>query len=945
MATAPIHNIYRTDSERNLDVMAKRAIKQHLKDTYDADILRRSVQKKQKEDLSKAQDLLMLKMNERFSPWGRGGGGAPLRSEGGDVISDLTQVYNAERLPVEAPLSPPANSVNALIRSNYNDINNNPALQQNGSRVLQDALVQRLEERHKSIREAFLASDRDRSGYLDGHEIKRLCKLYNLETSQVNNVLKSCDIDYNGMISYDEFCQTLVRKDYPAGGGSYSPTQSSSSQLSPVRIKGDNSPTAHRRQQRQGATSPTTLSPPYLANLTGGRSPLGPSDDGALPYNGDPYNTNPTTNNGQQLSPGGTTVLWPKKLTKSSPKAGTKGASFYVEAPATPQRLNQERKRRNLIAGLDSQVAQRKQKRDQEELANLRSTLLSQQRLINEGKDYWGQPIPDGDPRGTARLMAVNTLEKMEDVGLSPESSPTYKGKGQNPTAYFRRDDGNQFRSRSTAGKKPYEDHSYGGGSGPSSGTAMPFMSSLASMNGPSPEEKKRRSRKQKQLQHDLAHQVRVTQVEKGNHEIIQMREELKSRQKKLDNNLDNWSQKLPENDPFGVGRSLRLQQDTLRRNINEKEMFLEGLEIQIEKSNSPKGKDRNNDRNNRNDRGGDRSNTELERMYDLHNSHMMDDDGIDIIPIEQTEASSPSNRRRRQGEQRKVENQQRQLDQDNRDSNRNNRNNRVENNGNRNERNSNPRNVPTFESTPMGMSMPSTMTNSPSRDPYSFTLLPDASSPGPQRTDGGHRLGNRRAANIRKEKNQKIQIEKFNNSNNDDMTYVDSIEKKLRNAIRGAMMTETAMRHLFVQFDKIGSGKISKYDFQRGFSKLGIVDATENEIDSLIRRLDRTGDGYIDYLEFVRIAVRGVRHAGVGRRKGPKRPSGKKPRNAASAIKRRVARRKPAGKKNGGVNIIMKDLNELMMVVKELRNEQDALKRNVRRQGQVLGFPGTPEV
>ena len=245
MATAPTHNIYRTDSERNLDVMAKRAIKQHLKDTYDADILRRSVQKKQKEDLSKAQDLLMLKMNERFSPWGRGGGGAPLRSEGGDVISDLTQVYNAERLPVEAPLSPPANSVNALIRSNYNDINNNPALQQNGSRVLQDALVQRLEERHKSIREAFLASDRDRSGYLDGHEIKRLCKLYNLETSQVNNVLKSCDIDYNGMISYDEFCQTLVRKDYPAGGGSYSPTQSSSSQLSPVRIKGDNSPTAH----------------------------------------------------------------------------------------------------------------------------------------------------------------------------------------------------------------------------------------------------------------------------------------------------------------------------------------------------------------------------------------------------------------------------------------------------------------------------------------------------------------------------------------------------------------------------------------------------------------------------------------------------------------------------------------------------------------------------
>ena len=85
----------------------------------------------------------------------------------------------------------------------------------------------------------------------------------------------------------------------------------------------------------------------------------------------------------------------------------------------------------------------------------------------------------------------------------------------------------------------------------------------------------------------------------------------------------------------------------------------------------------------------------------------------------------------------------------------------------------------------------------------------------------------------------------------------VDTLESKLQEAIQRAMMTETAMRHLFVQFDKIGSGRISRADFRRGFGKLAL-DATEDEIDALVRRLDNNGDGYIDYLEFFRIAVRG---------------------------------------------------------------------------------------
>ena len=137
--------------------------------------------------MEKATDVLMLKMNQAYSPWGHGGGGAPLRDNTGDTISDLSSIYNDMRQPVAVPLSPPQNSSdNDLIKNSYTD--NNRLFKQNGSRVIQDALILRMEERHRSIREAFLASDRDRSGYLDGHEIKRLCTLYNLDTTQVDDI-------------------------------------------------------------------------------------------------------------------------------------------------------------------------------------------------------------------------------------------------------------------------------------------------------------------------------------------------------------------------------------------------------------------------------------------------------------------------------------------------------------------------------------------------------------------------------------------------------------------------------------------------------------------------------------------------------------------------------------------------------------------------------------
>ena len=409
-------SLHHTPSERNLEVMAKRALKASLKDTYDADIKQRKAKELQMKQMERARDVMFLQMNQSYSPWGRGGGGAPLRDNSGDTISDLTQVYHAERLPVEAPLSPPQNSSdNALIKSNYDG---SRAFKKNGSRIIQDALIQRMEERHRSIREAFLASDRDRSGYLDGHEIKRLCQLYNLDTTQVNAIVERCDVDYNGMISYNEFCQTLVREDYPIENDTNDDASNVRTTSMSTSMSRSPSLKAHRRQLRDGATSPTSLSPPFNAEMSHGRKSLGPSDDGNGKSpgggGGSPYGGGSSAG---ALYGSGSAVR-PRNLKSTSPTSG-KGASFYVNAPETPERLLAERKRKKLIDGLDSQVRERRKKREEDQLDELRRTLVSQQRLVNQGLDYWGQPIPEGDPRQFAELMAVNTMEQIHASGLS----------------------------------------------------------------------------------------------------------------------------------------------------------------------------------------------------------------------------------------------------------------------------------------------------------------------------------------------------------------------------------------------------------------------------------------------------------------------------------------------------------------------------------------------
>ena len=88
-----------------------------------------------------------------------------------------------------------------------------------GSEGLRSSLIDEFEERFQKVSRAFLAADADRSGFLDAGELRRLCSLYNLPADQVDGVLRLCDVDSDGKISYHEFSTKLSRPDYPTGPG------------------------------------------------------------------------------------------------------------------------------------------------------------------------------------------------------------------------------------------------------------------------------------------------------------------------------------------------------------------------------------------------------------------------------------------------------------------------------------------------------------------------------------------------------------------------------------------------------------------------------------------------------------------------------------------------------------------------------------------------------
>jgi hypothetical protein len=449
--------------------------------------------------------------------------------------------------------------------------------------------------------------------------------------------------------------------------------------------------------------------------------------------------------------------------------------------------------------------------------------------------------------------------------------------------------------------------------------------------------------------------------------DVDEYKRELKSRQRKIDNNLDNWGQKLPNNDPFGVGRQMALDQKKLNKTLNDKEMELELYENKIKNMTEQRKRDRSpetaradrfmpqtkND-NNTSRRYSPTSNIDhrtarTTRISGRATTMLQDEDGVDIIEMSKESPRFTYGNNRGGG-----------------------------GGGGGGGGSGSGATALTFEASTMGKGM----STSPSRDPVTFTMLEEQQKQNVD-TSGGHIVnGHHRRSNNRQDDRRRNAENHLRNKQKNQKVY--GIELKLQKRIRETMMTETALRHLFVQYDKTGTGTVNHNQFHLGFQKLGIMNATDDEVDSIIKRLDR-GDGKINYYEFTRVAIRGVRHAMTKKsRRRRKKEEGdasggveqsykystinlhkqnatRRKKEKEEHSRRRFQnkkRRSPNGEGGGGIGsrrrnqhskskVKSEDIQELLDICQELMREQQLLKKSVKRTNQKLGFSGdsTPEV
>ena len=74
---------------------------------------------------------------------------------------------------------------------------------------------------------------------------------------------------------------------------------------------------------------------------------------------------------------------------------------------------------------------------------------------------------------------------------------------------------------------------------------------------------------------------------------------------------------------------------------------------------------------------------------------------------------------------------------------------------------------------------------------------------------------------------------------------------KELKGLFHKAIILRSAIRKAFKEFDKNGDGHISKTEFKKVMRKQK-AKMTEAQLDAMVKKADTSGDGKIDYDEFL---------------------------------------------------------------------------------------------
>jgi len=115
-----------------------------------------------------------------------------------------------------------------------------------------------VKERFKSMRQAFLKMDQNRDGRITGREILSMCRQWNIPTAEAERVLQAADIDNNGTLDFNEFCQ---RFDPFEGESSWGSMNSFPSQSPTGRSAADDRPIKSSGWS-MGAVDETSMPPP-----------------------------------------------------------------------------------------------------------------------------------------------------------------------------------------------------------------------------------------------------------------------------------------------------------------------------------------------------------------------------------------------------------------------------------------------------------------------------------------------------------------------------------------------------------------------------------------------------------------------------------------------------------------------------------------------------------
>jgi len=67
---------------------------------------------------------------------------------------------------------------------------------------------------------------------------------------------------------------------------------------------------------------------------------------------------------------------------------------------------------------------------------------------------------------------------------------------------------------------------------------------------------------------------------------------------------------------------------------------------------------------------------------------------------------------------------------------------------------------------------------------------------------------------------------------------------------------TDERFRNQFKAFDKDGNGKLSKEELKNVLKELGCSKDLDEEVTSMINKVDLDGDGQINYVEFVKLMM-----------------------------------------------------------------------------------------